>query len=107
MDAAIQLFAEQVVDGPVTRDTVHAFKGLGGDLDPEMRFATFPPATMAPVILGFVDHIQELGVKCGRQFRCNCVFCGHDPQRVIGVFKVKSLLAQSWLVECRAVRDPG
>ncbi len=85
VDTVFEFFGQGLVDGPVLGDTVHAFEGLRGNLNPEMSFAAFTPAAMAPVLLGFVDYIQGFRCKGAGQLGGDRVFGAHAVQRVVRV----------------------
>ncbi len=61
MNAAGKLIGQNLVDCPVTGDAVHALERICGDLDPEVGFAALAPAAVTFVLVGFIDHVQEIG----------------------------------------------
>src|SRR5690606_28301077 len=77
VDAALQFFLQQRVDGAVALDATHSGKGVSNDADAEMRFAgavidfmmTAILMVMAGVEVAFVNDFKALGNESRGQFR--------------------------------------
>ncbi len=90
MDAAGKLIGQELVDLAVTVDPAHAGKHRRNDPDTEMGFATFAPAAMTAMFLGFVDNIEKFRSKRGCQFGNDYVFRAHGTVFASQVSRVNS-----------------
>lgn len=77
MDAVLEFDVQRFHHCAVLRNSAHPVKMTGRDSDTKMGFTTLPPPGVTPMLVRFIEHLEESGGKSVGKLGNKGVFDAH------------------------------
>jgi len=81
MHAAREFRRQRRINHAMAFDAALSPEGRGHNINAKVRFAFGPMAGMAPVLVGFVHHVETFGGESFSQLSRDYIFCSHGTGR--------------------------